>query len=466
MTTLPFQEIQKSHVRKDSLPIYPIHSPSNRNRCPSSPTIMVSPHLQTPSLRPQKLQARRSTSSPPRLEDALKMPAVTSYVYPLTIWFDKILSNPPPTDITAESMVDNLIAGIQESRNPVSWSELHVLHSILSQFLTATIVQQHIDFLQSVRKEEPDVPAKFISYQSNGQMAAQIIKNVLATHSANRKASLPNGSTDKRDGNQATKTPGGRGNNRGDDRGRGRNGPRRGGAAPGRRVNNLYFSNAPTIVIPVGAFQTPPGPTADRRTSFSRQFCSGMRSVDSVAPPVVYSPFQYSQPHIVSLFHGTHLSQLNTFLRKGVRPAYRPNELSDQACFYMTPSIAHAFVHPLFVKAQQHDPDPIIVLRFDVDPRILHGETEIPGLDTAATIKWYRGDQPEDVEEFIQDAAYNLAETEPPGNNGSPPSILSNWSHETDGHLTQIGCTERMWSYLNLCLVAIYQERRQIFPDP
>ncbi|KAJ7594689.1 hypothetical protein C8J56DRAFT_1122857 [Mycena floridula] len=170
------------------------------------------------------------------------------------------------------------------------------------------------------------------------------------------------------------------------------------------------------------------------------------------------------------------LHPLNTFLRTGVRPRYRPNELSDRACFYTTPSIAQAFVHPLFVKPRRHDLDPIILLRFDVDPRVLHGESVIAGSDSFATIKWYRGNWEEDVEEFIQNAALNLEETNTgnqpsvdvaigpicvPGHN---PSILPTWRNEADGHVTQVGCTEQMW--LNSCLVAIYQEDRQMSPNP
>ncbi|KAE9404808.1 hypothetical protein BT96DRAFT_395169 [Gymnopus androsaceus JB14] len=437
----------------------------------------------------------RSRSSPPRIET---QNVASSRRF--TPWFQNILDEPPLTDIIWQREIEDLLDDIPESHLPMAWSHLSLLSDILGKFLSPDLVTREILILEALHLDEPEAE-DYIGYRTNKQYCMDVLSFTLAGDSGTASApiinSTDNGNTEASGGsNRSNASLHGHRRGNQDDRedGKARESPHSSWVKVQRSPpKHPAFEASLRIVVDV-----PPGNTThahslptshrtqqepqDSHRALGRRFQTTVLALKDNPPPTLYSPFNKVDPseaHIVSLYHGTTKSKLKHFDNRGVRPAWHPNELSHAECFYATPSLAQAFVHPLYNK-RRHTAgnDPIVVLRFDVDARVLHGLVDIPDTGSCASVKWYNASVEEERKQFISIATKNLKLSEDerldeeeevhdvtiapiciPGRPPLPPTILKNWSNEQDGYLTQIGFTQKTWSYGRDCIKIIYEVR-------
>ncbi|KAE9409840.1 hypothetical protein BT96DRAFT_969649 [Gymnopus androsaceus JB14] len=313
----------------------------------------------------------QSRSSPPRI-DTQNVASSRRF----TPWFQNILDEPPLTDITWQREIEDLLDDIPESHLPMAWSHLSILSDILGKFLSPDLVTREILILEALHLDEPEAE-DYIGYCTNKQYCMDVLSFILAGDPGSTSAPIINSA----DNDNTGASDGSNGSNAG---------------LHGHHIDNQVqrshpkhpvFEASQRIVVNV-----PPGnttyahslPTPHRtqweaqnpRRGLSQHFQTTVFSLTN-NPPTLYSPFNKVDPsevHIVSLYHGTTKSKLKHFDNRRVCPAWHPNELSHTECFYATPSLAQAFAHPLYNKRwHTSGNDPIVVLRFDVDARLLHG---------------------------------------------------------------------------------------------
>ncbi|KAE9409839.1 hypothetical protein BT96DRAFT_969648 [Gymnopus androsaceus JB14] len=375
----------------------------------------------------------RSWSSPPRIETQIE----SSRLY--TPWFQNILdeSASAPTDINQQQEIEDLLDNLLESHLPMAWS-------------------------RPIHLDEPEAE-DYIGYRTNKQYCMEVLAFTLASDTGNtgapRNPRASSGSNILNVGGICELGRGSGGEKEDEDEDEDEDGEEGGSSwvtVQPSRPKHSAFAASQRILVNLPR-------TQNSHKALSRDFQAAVLSLKN--PPTLYSPFDEfdsSEAQIVSLYHGTTRSALELFYSFGVRPIWRPNQLSHVDCFYATPSLAQAFVHPLYTKRHRTDGrDPIVVLRFDVDLRVLHGLIDIPNTNSGASVKWYNASVEEQRKRFISIVAKNLQLSGITHHfvrrpvyditiapiclvaHGQPPTILPNWSNEQDGYLIQSGASWR-----------------------
>lgn len=161
-----------------------------------------------------------------------------------------------------------------------------------------------------------------------------------------------------------------------------------GGRGGRRRVDSIFathssrgfpFEKMIVVNVDLSTFETPPNGSSDKskrvETLAQRSFAFLCHENVDEGVDVMYNPIE-EEEKIVRLYHGTQSSSLESFKRKGIASCSfkNENEFSASVGFYLTNSLQQAFEHPVHTHPGKLTNDPLSVLVFNVDIKVLHGE--------------------------------------------------------------------------------------------
>lgn len=247
------------------------------------------------------------------------------------------------------------------------------------------------------------------------------------------------------------------------------------GRGRGRGEDNLlhlgtHFENMEelTIIVKMSPFSTPEhGQLSRGRTLKARswEFAASDKIGDLTAR--LYDP-NVCETGRLFLYHGTRHCSLEGFRSVGILPSLRKNEFSVNAAFYVSNSLRHAYEHPLHYHSAKSVADPVSVLVFEIDVKVLHGE-KLP-LDAIHpfTCKWFQDAEDEDSE-WQDFCKKNFTRTRPPHNYDIVIGPICRPSHKYEklklkvegAPLTQVAfCSTRARLWLERSFVRVYMEKR------
>jgi hypothetical protein len=415
-----------------------------------------------------------------------------------------LLNNLPPTSYTIWDHILNDIQSHPSAKEPCH--SIDEIENFASIYFSADVVTQIVNHLEWI-SDGSNLGVNYILDRRKADFVAMIINDCRSTNYSRQvgtdgwtvvggkgkvkteQQKHVTGAKDTRDGNErgeslqsghGEKCGGGGddGEGRGrEDTGRGRgirHGGRRGGRGGKRRrvgrEPDEYPQGEPFRHITLEIVQLPPTNTTPTKGHPDRLHSIRSRAsqflADSKVGRLIQSPYDpavapIESDHTTWLFHGCRYASWPNFQKSGILPPLRPNEFSSGPAFYLTNSVIQAFEHPLHVHFKSSAEDTIVVMAFELDVAVLHGERQAPGLNRMFSVLWFE-EADNDWQMFCQRNLYD--KTMPHGHDiviGPACIPGEDFIISLDGKIQIAFCSRESMDWVGGCVKLAFWENRE-----